>query len=558
VREVATERILCVAAMNAPSRHFAAAWALIGVLVTVQAGAQAPVTPGAAPAAPSWGVFDKLAGQELKSNDGGYTIRFSWVRPGEELLQEWVHPSSGKVVGTAVTVRDPVTGQLREGKTVAASAKGYLGTTGSDGSVAFLKGKSGYRWQLAADGFVERVDLKLAGSTVVAKPAVPYARWALPVAPPATLAAGAPANRGPIILVAGRSDSSGTAESTGTPTSAPVTASARPAGTSAPTPQVLSGPSRVTELPLGITAPGKLAADAEVDAEGRPYRCYSFTAAAGTSIKATVSSKEFQPLVRLARGSLCGSARVSREVESQRGAAELSEQIAAGGNYVLLVGSRTPGATGRFQLALEGTEAPMAAAETPEVAAAAGAARVASTGGGSRAAAPSSRAAAMQAQTAVDQAELDRRAAYLRDPKSRVDFLFSISPRHVLLDRYICVHGSPTRPVNEYLFPTDAEQNAHRIERSFRMLTLPSASGTPQPVSALVGHTHVPGFFLEDREFSDGAPASTSGGRGRSDVTIEWVGLPPDATEWTPTDSDMPRGMRFILNPGFRRAAARP
>lgn len=143
-----------------------------------------------------------------------------------------------------------------------------------------------------------------------------------------------------------------------------------------------------------------------------------------------------------------------------------------------------------------------------------------------------------------------RRAEMLRDPKSRVDFLFSISPRHVMLDRYICVHGSPTRPVNEYLFPTDAEQNAHRIERSFRMLTLPSPNGTPQRVSALVGHTHVPGFFLEDREFSDGAAASASGARGRNDVTIEWVGLPPDATEWTPTDSDMPRGMRFILNPG--------
>jgi len=136
----------------------------------------------------------------------------------------------------------------------------------------------------------------------------------------------------------------------------------------------------------------------------------------------------------------------------------------------------------------------------------------------------------------IDQAEFERRAAYLRDPKSRVDFLFSISPRHVLLDRYICVHGSPTRPVNEYLFPSDLEQNAHRIERSFRMLTLPSQTGAPRPVSALVGHTHVPGFFLEDREGSDSA--------------IEWVGVPPDVDSWTPDENDMPRGMRFILNPG--------
>jgi len=157
---------------------------------------------------------------------------------------------------------------------------------------------------------------------------------------------------------------------------------------------------------------------------------------------------------------------------------------------------------------------------------------------------------ARRAKGEISAEDAAKRAGMLRDPKSRVDFLFSISPRHVMLDRYICVHGSPTRPVNEYLFPTDAEQNAHRIERSFRMLTLPSPNGTPQRVSALVGHTHVPGFFLEDREFSDGASASISGARGRNDVTIEWVGLPPDATEWTPTDSDLPRGMRFILNPG--------
>ena len=146
----------------------------------------------------------------------------------------------------------------------------------------------------------------------------------------------------------------------------------------------------------------------------------------------------------------------------------------------------------------------------------------------------------------IDSAEFEKRAAMLRDPKSRVDFLFSISPRHVMLDRYICVHGSPTRPVNEYLFPTDAEQNAHRIERSFRMLTMTSASGTPRRVSALVGHTHVPGFFLEDRDLDEGASSS----RSRAEPSIEWVGLPPDLDSWTPGEDEMPRGMRFILNPG--------
>lgn len=153
---------------------------------------------------------------------------------------------------------------------------------------------------------------------------------------------------------------------------------------------------------------------------------------------------------------------------------------------------------------------------------------------------------ARRAAGQIDAADYDKRAAMLRDPKSRVDFLFSISPRQVMLDRYICVHGSPTRPVNEYLFPTDAEQNVHRIERCFRLLTLPGSNGTMQGVSALVGHTHVPGFFLEDREFA----GSSGGSRGRNDVSIEWVGVPPDILSWTPNEGDLPKGMRFILNPG--------
>ncbi len=161
---------------------------------------------------------------------------------------------------------------------------------------------------------------------------------------------------------------------------------------------------------------------------------------------------------------------------------------------------------------------------------------------------------ARRAAGEIDAGDFARRAAMMRDPKSRVDFLFSISPRHVMLDRYICVHGSPTRPVNEYLFPTDAEQNPHRIERSFRMLSLPAVNGMPQRVSALVGHTHVPGFFLEDREFSDTKPAaagaSLTAARGRSDVAVEWVGVPSDSSGWTPSEDEMPRGMRFILNPG--------
>lgn len=134
-------------------------------------------------------------------------------------------------------------------------------------------------------------------------------------------------------------------------------------------------------------------------------------------------------------------------------------------------------------------------------------------------------------------AVLDKHAA---DSKGRMDFMFRISPRHILDDRYICVHGSPSSPVNEYLFKEDPEQNSHRLERNFRLLALTGADGKERRASAIVGHTHTPGFILEE-----------------SDGVFEWVGLPRSMTadlskpsEWTPGEAEMPPGLRFILNPG--------
>jgi hypothetical protein len=46
---------------------------------------------------------------------------------------------------------------------------------------------------------------------------------------------------------------------------------------------------------------------------------------------------------------------------------------------------------------------------------------------------------------------LDKKCAAEVEQRERVDFMFRISPRRILLDRYICVHASPSRPVNEYL-----------------------------------------------------------------------------------------------------------
>lgn len=53
------------------------------------------------------------------------------------------------------------------------------------------------------------------------------------------------------------------------------------------------------------------------------------------------------------------------------------------------------------------------------------------------------------------------------------------------------VHASPRRPVNEYIFPEDVYTNPGKILDNFKRLE-------PHQRACLVGHTHVPGVFLED------------------------------------------------------------
>ncbi|MEK6799613.1 MAG: metallophosphoesterase family protein [Planctomycetota bacterium] len=55
----------------------------------------------------------------------------------------------------------------------------------------------------------------------------------------------------------------------------------------------------------------------------------------------------------------------------------------------------------------------------------------------------------------------------------------------------LMVHASPRRPVNEYLFPEDVYTNPGKILDNFRRLE-------PRHLACLVGHTHVPGVFLDD------------------------------------------------------------
>jgi predicted phosphodiesterase len=151
----------------------------------------------------------------------------------------------------------------------------------------------------------------------------------------------------------------------------------------------------------------------------------------------------------------------------------------------------------------------------------------------------------------------------LAEHLARVDFMFSISPRQILLDRYICVHASPSRPVNEYLFPDDVTQAERKLRRNFAALELPDASGNRRRVSAIVGHTHCPGFLLEEVDDIDAkvraaeeqaAGAQGFGGGLREEevaqVNYDWVGFDAGLSEWAVTERDMPPRCRFILNPG--------
>lgn len=55
----------------------------------------------------------------------------------------------------------------------------------------------------------------------------------------------------------------------------------------------------------------------------------------------------------------------------------------------------------------------------------------------------------------------------------------------------IAVHGSPRRPINEYVFPDDAMNATVKIQQIFERIDH----------MAVVGHTHVPGVFTDDPDF---------------------------------------------------------
>lgn len=72
----------------------------------------------------------------------------------------------------------------------------------------------------------------------------------------------------------------------------------------------------------------------------------------------------------------------------------------------------------------------------------------------------------------------------------RWEFLGQLKVR-AMFNSFLCVHGSPRRPINEYIFPEDAINSPVKMSQIFELVDR----------HCLVGHTHVPGVFTNEPEF---------------------------------------------------------
>ncbi|HUS93219.1 MAG TPA: metallophosphoesterase family protein [Phycisphaerae bacterium] len=80
---------------------------------------------------------------------------------------------------------------------------------------------------------------------------------------------------------------------------------------------------------------------------------------------------------------------------------------------------------------------------------------------------------------------------------ARWDFLGSLTVKHTVsgeplgLGDLMFVHGSPRRPINEYIFPDDVYNAPNKVQSSLERVGH----------LCFVGHTHVPGVFIDTPDF---------------------------------------------------------
>ncbi|MCI0631913.1 MAG: metallophosphatase family protein [Phycisphaerales bacterium] len=85
-----------------------------------------------------------------------------------------------------------------------------------------------------------------------------------------------------------------------------------------------------------------------------------------------------------------------------------------------------------------------------------------------------------QFEKETDQVKAAKRWEFLGRLRVRVSF-----------GDFLCVHGTPRRPINEYLFPEDAINSPVKMQQIFERIDK----------YCLVGHTHVPGVFTDEPDF---------------------------------------------------------
>src|SRR3954463_5649026 len=95
----------------------------------------------------------------------------------------------------------------------------------------------------------------------------------------------------------------------------------------------------------------------------------------------------------------------------------------------------------------------------------------------------------------AEQACFWTRGRFEADPEgqrraNRWKFLGNL-PARVKTNEFVAVHASPRRPINEYIFPDDIYTNPTKFVSIFERFER----------LCFVGHTHVPGVFLEGPDF---------------------------------------------------------
>jgi predicted phosphodiesterase len=86
----------------------------------------------------------------------------------------------------------------------------------------------------------------------------------------------------------------------------------------------------------------------------------------------------------------------------------------------------------------------------------------------------------------------------------------------------LAVHGSPRKPINEYIFPDDASSNPEKLEGLFDRIDK----------ICVVGHTHLPGVFTDEVDFYPPVELGDAGYRFREGekaiINVGSVGQPRD------------------------------